>query len=527
MKSEMSSELLKIQKIDEVWIKLSCSEVFMEMDLSDHFQFEVEGAKFSPAYKFSNWDGMKRLYNRKTKKLYAGLLLELLEFASKQGWKVEVDPLLMPDEDILEDDDLDELVKLINPHSNGNPIDLYDYQLDAVKHMMNTDRSTILASTSAGKSAISYTVARIYQLLDDMVDKTIFITVPTKALVEQLFNDFLDYSTFEGSDWDVHNNVQKISGNYTKEITKSIVITTWQSMNKLPDWMYESVGAVICDECHSVSAAVLGKILESAKFTKYRHGMTGTLDESEVNQLVIQGLLGPTKKIVSAKELIAQGRASAIEVHMSILNYPDNVKKELHDIKSNIPPKKRYNTELESINANLYRREFLFSMIKAMPGNSVVIFDRVEEYGEELYNAYKEFHDNTFLMVGKVDALDRERIRVSIEDHEDAVIFGSFGAIQTGISIKKLHNMFIISSSKSIVRSMQTIGRMMRLHDSKTKSYIFDIVDDLTYDNKPSYTMKHAAERIRFYTNEDFIIKFDSYNIKMPTDSTSIDDFVS
>lgn len=520
------ADTVTIQRINEVWMKVTCNEPYMEMDISDRFQFEVANAQFDPRVKYGRWDGIKRLYNRKTKRMHCGLLYELLKLADKQGWKTNIDPTLMPDAEQLEDEDLDELIKFINPHTDGNPIDPYDYQREAVKYMLNMDRSTVLAATSAGKSLIIYLAIRIYQLMDEMDGKRIFISVPSKALVEQLYNDFEDYSNFEGSNWHPRNFVQKISGDYSKRVEAPIVITTWQSMQKLPHWIFEDMGAIFVDETHTASAKVLTGILEKAINTKHRHGLTGTLDEVECNQLVIQGLLGPAKRIVSAKELIDKGRASEIVVRMSLLDYPQSMKREMAQVKKNIDPKKGYTYEIEELNKNPYRREFILSMIKSMPGNSLVLFDRVEEYGEELYEEFKKHHPNTFLIVGKVGAEEREQIRVSMEEYEDAVIFASFGTMQQGVSIKKLKNMFIISSSKSKVRILQSIGRMMRLHTSYKNSTVFDIVDDLTFDNKPNYCLKHAEERIRFYNNEQFIVKFDKYDLRKFMNDLSIDDFL-
>jgi len=520
-------DTVTIQKINEVWMKVTCNEPYMEMDISDHFQFEVANAQYDPRVKFGHWDGIKRLYNRKTKRMHCGLLFELLKLADKQGWKTNIDPLLVPEPEQIEDEDLDELIRFVNPHSDGNPIDPYDYQREAVKYMLNMDRSTVLAATSAGKSLIIYIAIRIYQLMDEMEGKRIFITVPSKALVEQLYNDFEDYSNFEGSNWSPKSFVQKISGDYSKRVDMPIVITTWQSMQKLPHWIFEDMGAIFIDETHTASASVLTGILEKAINTKHRHGLTGTLDEVECNQLVIQGLLGPAKRIVTARELIDQGRAAEIIVRMSMIDYPESFKKELYDVKKNINPKKGYTYEIETINENEYRRKFILSMVKSMPGNSLVLFDRVDKYGEELYEEFKKYHENTFLIVGKVSATEREKIRVSMEEYEDAVIFASFGTMQQGISIKKLKNMFIISSSKSIVRILQSIGRMMRVHKEYKNAMIFDIVDDLSYDGKPNYCLKHAEERVRFYNNEQFIVKFDKYDIRKFMNDLSIDDFIS
>lgn len=519
---------LTITKLNDVWMKVQCAEIYMELDLQDEFSFEVPGAKFDPRVKFGKWDGIKRLYNRKTKKMYVGLLYKLLSVCEKKQWSTHIDPDLMPSSDSLDDEDLQQLIELFQPHSDGNPIDPFDYQREAVKYMLGMDRSTVLAATSAGKSLMLYLAVRIYQMLDECQDKTIFIVVPSASLVEQLYSDFEDYSTFKGSKWSVHNQCQKISGKYTKQIYNQIVITTWQSMVKLPHSIYEDMGAIFVDEVHTASAASLTSILERCTAVPYRHGLTGTLDGCDANELVIQGLLGPKKRIVSSREIIDQGRASDLEIRMTLLQHPDSKKQELAIEKANVPSKQRFQKEVDFVNEIDYRRDFIYDLIKMMPGNSLVLFDRVEGYGKELYEAFKDKHDNTFLIIGDTDSLEREDIRHSMEQHDDAVIFASYGCMQQGVSIKRLHNLFLISSSKSIIRILQSIGRMMRKHNSKDKARIFDIVDDLTFDGRENYMLKHAQERIQMYSNEQFDIKFDQYDLRSYINKKeSIDQYLS
>jgi superfamily II DNA or RNA helicase len=522
---------IHITKINESWMKVKCTEIYMELDLSDEFSFKIPGAEFDPRVKYGKWDGIKRLYNRKTSRMYVGLLFQLLKVAEAKGWSTYVDPDLMPSAETLEEEDLQQLVELFNPHSKGEPIDLYDYQSEAILHMMGMDRSVCVAATAAGKSLILYVAARIYQLLDELANKRIFIVVPNISLVEQLYSDFEDYSNFPGNSWHVSSNCQKISGKYTKQLDRQIIITTWQSMIKMPHYIYEDLGAIFIDETHLASGASLTNILEQCTDTPYRHGLTGTLDGTQINELTIQGLLGPAKRIVTAKEIIDQGRASDIEVHMSLLDYPQSIRQELAKEKAKIPSKARqarFQKEVEFINDISYRRQFISEMIKSFPGNSLVLFDRVDSYGKEIYEAFKEHHENTFLLVGEVGAEEREKIRVSMEEYDDAVIFASYQVAQAGMSIKKLNNLFLISSSKSIVRILQSLGRLMRLHESKDIARIFDIVDDMTFDGKENYMMLHAQERIKMYSKEQFKIKFDKYDMRKYVNvNQSIDQYLS
>jgi len=507
---------IKILKHDETWIKVLCSEVHQEMDIQDRFSFEIPNAKHDPRVKARKWDGIKRLYNRQTKKLYKGLLLSLLEFLNDQKFTYELDPELLPDEeDQLSTEDIQNLIdKIIQPKDkNGNPLSVYDYQVEAVKNILNSGNSISLAATSSGKSLIIYLAVRIYQLLDDLNNKTICITVPSISLVEQLYKDFEEYAT--NSSWSVHKHCQKISGKYKKQVEKQIFITTWQSQQKMSYDDLQSIGCIFIDECHTAQASTLTSILESLVRCRYKHGLTGTLSDSETNQMTVQGLLGPAQTIVTAKENIDAGRATDVIVNMVVLNYQKNATKKFLEYRKDYlkgkryEPRLAYESEVRFLASYEPRLNLILDMIESVEGNSLIIFDRVESYGEVLYNKFKERRpDNTFFISGSVSGSDREDIRLDMENHDDATIWASSETMSTGVSINKLHNCFIISSSKSRRKIIQIAGRLMRLHKSKTKSQLYDIVDNLNLENKENFTLLHAQKRIEIYDKEKFSINF-------------------
>ena len=53
---------LIIKKKNEVFVTID-SEQYVYHELSDHFTFEVPGAKFMPQYRNKYWDGKIRLYD--------------------------------------------------------------------------------------------------------------------------------------------------------------------------------------------------------------------------------------------------------------------------------------------------------------------------------------------------------------------------------------------------------------------------------------------------------------------------------
>lgn len=498
-------------------MKVTCKEIYQELDIQDRFSFEIENAKHDPRVKAGKWDGIKKLYDRRTKRMYIGLLLSLLEFCHKQGFSVDLDDSMYPDEDDeLDLEDVKHIVEtIIQPKDkDGNTIEVYDYQYDAVLYMLNMGRSVCLSATSSGKSLMIYIALRIYQLIEDYQDKKIYITVPSVNLVNQMYADFETYS--KGTSWSVSKHCQKVTAKHPKIIDKNVVITTWQSQKNLPYEENENVCVIFIDECHGAKANELTSILERLTTCKHKHGLTGTLDDVECNQLVIQGLLGPAKRIVTSKEIIDANRATNVKVNMILLNHSKQTTNEFLQFRKdfagtgkNFDPKKLYEAEVQFLNGYEPRLNLLLEMIDSLEGNTLVMFDRVEKYGEILYERFKKIRPNsTFMIVGKVDGDKREEIRLDIENYDDASIWASFGTMSTGVSINKLHNCVLISSSKSKIRILQTIGRMMRLHSTKMNSYIYDIVDNLQLDHKENYAMQHAQKRIEYYTNESFDLDF-------------------
>ena len=99
------------------------------------------------------------------------------------------------------------------------------------------------------------------------------------------------------------------------------------------------------------------------------------------------------------------------------------------------------------------------------------------------------------------------------------LIVASYGTFSTGINIRNLHNIIFASPSKSRIRNLQSIGRGLRLKDNNSHATLYDIADDLTYNEKENYTLAHFRERINIYSEEDF--DYEIHNIELNNESTS------
>jgi len=119
-----------------------------------------------------------------------------------------------------------------------------------------------------------------------------------------------------------------------------------------------------------------------------------------------------------------------------------------------------------------------------------------------------------FFVHGGVDAEDRELVREITETQKDAIIVASYGTFSTGINIKNLHNVIFASPSKSRIRNLQSIGRVLRKGKDKVSAKLYDIADDLTTGSRKNYTLNHFIERVKIYVQEEFNYDIISIDIK-------------
>jgi len=323
-----------------------------------------------------------------------------------------------------------------------------------------------------------------------------------------MYGDFKDYSTANG--WNVDTNVQKIYQGQDKFISKSMTISTWQSIHEFPKKFFEQFDFVIGDEAHGFKAKSLTSIMTKLTNAKYRIGTTGTIDDTIVNKLTLEGHFGPAVKVITTKELIDKKQLSDLEIKCLILKYPPDICKAVEVMD--------FQQEMDFIVRNEARNNFVTNLSLDLHGNTLILFQFVEKHGKILYNKILEKTKNQperkiFFVCGETEAADREAVRHITEEQNDAIIVASYGVFSTGVNIRRLHNIIFASPSKSKIRNLQSIGRGLRLGDDKDSATLYDISDDLRIGKYVNYTMNHYAERVRIYHSEKF--KISTYKVSL------------
>ena len=470
------------------------------MEMSDHFTFFADNYKFHPKYRSRMWDGKLRLINRLTAVCYAGLALRIKKFCDSRDYTLSWDSEFDYD-NVSRNEVLEHLKSLDLP----DWLEIRDYQVDAITKCLRSRRRTLLSPTSSGKSFMIYAILQWYK-------KKTLIIVPTIGLVQQMQSDIESYG-FKGV-------IDTSMGGLLKDndIPADIVITTWQSLDngkkKMPKEWFDQFSVVFGDEAHGAKATTLIKIFTNMENTPYRFGTTGTLPNNSLSQHTIEGLFGAQYVTTTTRELIDEGHAADIKIKCIVLRYSEDVRKAFHksvfDKKTGSTRKKSYQEEIDFIIDYEKRNEFIKNLALSLEGNKLIFF-RLTNHGESIYNTLKD-HTNAFYIDGGVK--NREEIRKAIEEEENAILVASLGTTSTGVSINKLHHMIAAAPSKSKIKVLQSIGRMLRQHKDKTHAVLYDIVDDLSYGKKKNYTLQHFEERSKIYDSENFDYKIYTVGIK-------------
>ena len=488
---------MRISKKNEVYIKIIDIEPSLAAEVNDFFTFEVPGFKYMPAYRNKTWDGKIRLYNIVTGEIYRGLLPYIEEYLKNNGEDYELEDGLRSERTVARSV-VQGFVRGLRPTLNGRRIKVRDYQIDAIAHAIATDRSLLISPTASGKSLVIYCLVRYYHM---MGLKTL-ILVPTTSLVEQMYKDFEDYG------WSSGTYCQKIYQGHNKKVEKDVVISTWQSIYKMPRPYFRQFGAVFGDEAHLFKAKSLTGILTKLDTCEYRFGLTGTLDGTQTHRLVLEGLFGKAKYVVTTKELIDNKTLSSLEINCIVLKYPDEDRQIVKEFD--------YGEELEYIVTKVERNIFLSNLVGHCTGNTLCLFQFVEKHGKPLYSIIEEKHKDrkVFFVYGGVDTDTREQIREIVENEDGAIIVASYGTFSTGINIRNISNIVFASPSKSKIRVLQSLGRGLRLGDKSRSLKVFDISDDLSIDSKLNFTLRHFKERINIYSEQKFDYKIDRIKLK-------------
>ncbi len=500
--------LVKLSENKNFLQVIECTDIeFKQLQMS--FRKRVKNWRFNPQVKRKLWDGYIT-YIDSAGRIPVGLWHELTEVCKEHGFAVNFENFDLFKSPYTKEDYLSWINATSFFDKSGNKIEPRDYQINSVWLILKYKLSISEIATSAGKTLIMYMVLAFLRhkgLLNKML-----IIVPNISLIIQTYEDFQDYSNNDTS-----LNMQMISGQTDKELKSDthVVIGTFQSLVKQGNEFFESFDVVCVDEAHFTQAKSVKDTLAKCRNVIYRFGLSGTLERDDfAERLTLQAFLGPLINKVSAEFLFQNKYATPVQVKVIKLNYlDDDTKDKLQQIRkrrNSIDGAKILDIERKIVIESDVRLKYICDLVNKTTKNTLVLFHNVKaDYGKRIQERLIEISNDkdVFYVDGDTDVEKREYYKQSLEYGENKVLIASFGTFSTGISVKNIHNIVFAESFKSDKIIRQSIGRGMRLHSTKEKTNIIDIVDDFSYNGDKNFLIRHMEKRLEIYDTQGFPYK--------------------
>jgi len=461
-----------------------------------HFKKYVPGSEWINKARGLSGGFHYRFWDKRFGKIGRGLVPELKRWCKEKGIPYYFDRNgYAKGDDVTPEQMLEWSKTVVNPAK----FTMRDDQATALAMCIKRKNLIVEAITGFGKSMIIYGVIRY---IIENSERNILLIVPNKQLVSQMQTDFKDYG------WDKVEDFVEMQHSELEKPTfsKRVLLTTWQSIQKNAPGFFERYGALIVDEVHRVKGdtnkvSQLTNIIKRCYRADFRLGFTGTMPDEPYFAYMVMQYLGAVYKPVSYSDLKEMGVLSDCLVKTVQLDYDAEDRKKWHH--------RGYQDEVRFIEENPNRSQAILGIMKDFPKeeNTLVMFSHTKHLDNMLDYFLNNGFDDIRVIKGETKVKAREKVRETAEGETGVVIFATYGCVQEGVNIKKLHNVVLASSSKSEIRVLQTIGRGLRIHKEKEKVVIWDIVDDLSHKKSRNHTLKHAVERFSYYEEQGYALE--------------------
>ena len=401
--------------------------------------------------------GTVHLYNKKFKCFPIGLLDPITKICNEFGehYNKEVKIFL--------DDKRDP--KILNRTLGIMPRILYtknelrDYQLEAINQFMAKEAGIINIATGGGKTLVATEIIRKLDAKTLWIIDRKELLVQTRDTLKELLG--IPIGTISGGKVDIQD----------------VTIATIQSLSSkivdLQDYLY-NVNFVVVDEYHKSAAATYQKVFAKLPNTKYRLGLTATAMRDDGKTPILFSLLGEIIYKCTSSDLIDMGYLVKPTIEFYDLNgFGMFDEKYSDDYRMNVVESNDRNNKIKDI-------------VELNPNKKIMILTKQVEHGKRL----KESIPEATYLHGTLGNETRTRIMESFRlgIFNTLIMTQSIGA--EGLDIPDLDIIINAAANKGDVKSIQVLGRVLRIFNNKSEARYIDFVDI------GKHTRKHSEARM-------------------------------
>lgn len=363
---------------------------------------------------------------------------------------------------------------------------LRDYQRDALSAALKHQRGILQIATGGGKTEVAIGLA---------------MAVPCKWLVlvhrKTLMDQFADRYELRTKDTAGRIGEGKLS------VGDSLTVSTFQTLASMlkregakAQKFLSQFGGVIADEAHVTAAESFNRVAMSLPNAAWRIGISATpLDREDQRSVYAVACLGPVIYKLQGAELIERGVLAKPEVRMVQV-------KQVFQQRDEDGFVKRWD----------WRKVYEEGIVKSKDRNRALLAATQQAEKPCLVFVKEVAHGRAFAKALQARGTKADFVwgTASIQQRKDAVRRLERGDLdvvvcsvifQEGIDIPTLRSVVVASAGKSIIASLQRLGRGMRMSAGKTTFQLWD-VNDVGND----WLERHSKARRNSFLREGYSV---------------------
>jgi len=406
-----------------------------------------------------------------------GLLPLVLEAGARDNVKVE---------------QLDKRVPRLMRDAQADLAWLRPYQLDAVDACINNKRGIIRAPTGSGKGDMIVGVTKAlpgrWLFLvhrENLVDQQAKRYKRLTGLAPHIVKPYWDGG---GKAWNLLPGLNLM--------TLQLLASGIRRDKSMVDAALADVDGLMIDECHVAPADIYFNAIQRCP-AEYRLGFSGTpLDRTDNRSLMAIAALGRVIYSIKASTLIEAGvlaapRITMVQVHQK-LTYKAGPSR------SSRGPQAFHKIYEELITTSVERNTAIVELAK-IATKPCMIFVKQIKHGRDVQQLLDKAGLATEFVWGNTSPEARAAAIERLERHDADVMIASV-VLQEGVDIPSLESVIIGSGGKSVIATLQRIGRGMRTDNGRKAS--FDVYDIL--DMGSPMMERHSRKRMNTYVREGY-----------------------
>lgn len=348
---------------------------------------------------------------------------------------------------------------------------LRPYQVEAIETFLPKKIGMLELGTGSGKGSMIVEIIRRLNFKTLVVVNRVELLKQTRDEIKQLLG--IEVGVIGEGESDI----------------KNVTVSTIQSLTKDDKYKeyIKTIRVLIIDEAQYINSKSFWKLAKWAVNTEFRLSVSGTCRRTDGHDLYLSAVSGEILFKKPAEELIKEGYlVEPIIRFVNIEMSPEEVNKlEETTLTGLINEELKYHKLYEAfIMNNEKRNNIIAKLVDDNKDKKIIILTRLIEHGRMLAERF-----GCPFIYGDSSKEEREQVLQIFKEATSGVIVGSLEIFSTGINLPSLNLIISASAQKSDVKSIQSLGRLLRKFSGKDVCYLYDFYD--------SGRMFHNASRHR------------------------------